>query len=295
MTGRGQAASSIEPLAVSRVLSRINPRWTLRRRQPLSRRACLLRVGDSASSEQLVLLRHSDADRAFNPDIARDEYRLLERLIAAGLPVAQPLALAAQHDPPFLITSFLRGAPCFAAEDLAAFCQQLAETLSAIHAVAGAPSFLPRATDVLAADIDERRRGDERIRAALRAAYPGISRNAPVLLHGDFWLGNLLWQGQRLTGIVDWEDAMLGDPLADLGKSRLEMLWALGAAAMRRYSAQYLALNSALDRGALPFWDLWGAARLSHFATFAADADAARRMRRQYERFVDAALAALQK
>ena len=281
--------------AVGPALSRINPRWTLRGRQPLSRRACLLHVGCEESSEQLVLLGHSEADRAFNPAVARQEYRLLGSLRAAGLPVAEPLALVTDHEPHFLITSFLGGAPRFSAEDLPIFCQQLATTLNALHAVDSKPSFLPRLADVLAPDIDGRRRGNKRVRAAIRAAFPGIRLNAPVLLHGDFWLGNLLWEGDQLTGIVDWEDAMLGDPLADLGKSRLEMLWALGAEAMELYTAGYLSLNSALDISARPFWDLWGAARLSHFATFAADANAAEKMRAQYDDFVDAALDALQK
>ena len=55
----------------------------------------------------------------------------------------------------------------------------------------------------------------------------------------------------------------------------------------------YLALNPHLDAGALPFWDLWGAARLPHFASFAADTKRAAVMRRQYERFVLAAIDAL--
>ena len=86
---------------------------------------------------------------------------------------------------------------------------------------------------------------------------------------------------------------MLGDPLADLGKSRLEMLWALGAEAMERYTADYLALNDGLEASSLPVWDLWGAARLAHFASFAEDAEAAGRMKAQYDEFVEAALEAL--
>lgn len=38
----------------------------------------------------------------------------------------------------------------------------------------------------------------------------------PRLVHGDFRLGNLLVEGSRLTGVLDWELAHLGDPLEDL-------------------------------------------------------------------------------
>ena len=43
---------------------------------------------------------------------------------------------------------------------------------------------------------------------------------APSLVHGDFRIGNLLFcrtPPVRLLGIVDWEMATLGDPLADVG------------------------------------------------------------------------------
>ena len=288
----------IDSQAVRQALSEINPRWKLQGSKTVSRRASILSVGTEARDEnRLVLLTHGAADRAFNPDIARDEFRLLEMLAAAGLPVARPLALAEAHEPPFLITTFVSGASRFRADDMPSFCRTLARTLHAIHAVDIAErdlAFLPRLADVAAKEIDCRR-ADDQIHAALRSAVEGIRWNKNVLLHGDFWPGNLLWHGAELSGILDWEDAMLGDPLADLGKSRLETLWALGYEAMQMVTAEYLALNSSLDTSGLPVWDLFGAARLAHFASFAADAERARRMVAQYEDFVATALSALQK
>jgi len=38
----------------------------------------------------------------------------------------------------------------------------------------------------------------------------------PRLVHGDFRLGNLLVDGSRLSGVLDWELAHLGDPFEDL-------------------------------------------------------------------------------
>ncbi len=290
---------SISPQAVDRALRRIKSRWTLQECQPLSRRAALLHVRSGAQSTmQLVLLSHGEADRKRNPDIARDEYRLLTTLRAAGLPVARAFCHEREHEPPFVITSFLPGVTRFKASDQCEFCRSLARTLSAIHAIdldQHDLAFLPRLSDLKAAYLEDETTGDERVRRALRFARDDIRMNAAVLLHGDFWLGNLLWEGDQLTGIIDWEDAMLGDPLADLGKSRLEMLWTLGEAAMETYTAQYLSRNSGLEKSALPFWDLWGAARLSHFATFAADVGKVETMHKQYDHFVDAALDALQK
>ncbi len=38
-----------------------------------------------------------------------------------------------------------------------------------------------------------------------------------TVVHGDFRIGNLLVDGDRLTGVLDWELAHRGDPLEDLG------------------------------------------------------------------------------
>jgi len=39
----------------------------------------------------------------------------------------------------------------------------------------------------------------------------------PVLVHGDFRLGNVLFTGTRATAVVDWEIWSTGDPRSDLG------------------------------------------------------------------------------
>jgi aminoglycoside phosphotransferase (APT) family kinase protein len=38
-----------------------------------------------------------------------------------------------------------------------------------------------------------------------------------ALVHGDYGLNNLLIEGDRVTGILDWEHAHIGNPAYDLG------------------------------------------------------------------------------
>lgn len=39
------------------------------------------------------------------------------------------------------------------------------------------------------------------------------------VVHGDFWCGNVLRTGRRVTGVVDWEHAVVGgDPIRDLAR-----------------------------------------------------------------------------
>jgi aminoglycoside phosphotransferase (APT) family kinase protein len=79
-------------------------------------------------------------------------------------------------------------------------------------------------------------------------------------LHGDYWLGNVLWQVGQLAATIDWEDAALGDPLADLANARLELFWGCGSKAMLDFTGHYRALT-AVDCKNLPWWDLWVALR----------------------------------
>jgi aminoglycoside phosphotransferase (APT) family kinase protein len=45
---------------------------------------------------------------------------------------------------------------------------------------------------------------------------------ATTIVHGDYRLGNVMFDGTRINGVLDWEMATLGDPLADVGYT---LLW----------------------------------------------------------------------
>ncbi len=60
--------------------------------------------------------------------------------------------------------------------------------------------------------------------------------------------------------VIDWEDAKVGDPLADVANSRLEILWAYGVDAMQMFTQQYSSM-APIDVSHLPYWDLYAALR----------------------------------
>ncbi len=64
-----------------------------------------------------------------------------------------------------------------------------------------------------------------------------------------------MWQEGQLTGIVDWENALRGPALADLGISRLDIAWILGFEAMEEFTAKYFEANRIYTQG-LAYWDL---------------------------------------
>ena len=291
-------AMDIPRALVEQLLKTLTPGFSLVECRPLSRRVTALELAaPGQATRQLILLQHSLRDRQRIPHIARNEYNLLQILWEASLPVPRPLHLSSLPDMPFLITEYVDGEIRFTTDDLPGFCDKMADTLFAIHSLdlnRHDLAFLPSQDGLLRETLRQASCDELGIRGAISAALPYLKMNSVTLLHGDFWLGNLLWRGDQPAAIIDWEDAMLGDPLGNVGKCRLETLWALGEEAMELFTASYFARSSQLDPGALPYWDLWGALRLPHFASWTDDKQRIHRMQSQYRAFVKAAKHALQ-
>jgi aminoglycoside phosphotransferase (APT) family kinase protein len=249
---------------------------------------------------KMIVRQHGEIDRSRNPHIARDEFRLLGIARARGLLAPQPVFLDETCDlfpVPIVVVEFIEGDSDSTPEDMAAYLAQTASELARIHGVRDSPelSFLPRQNrgfgtrpDILDASMRE-----GSIRDALESDWPLNQINPAVLLHGDFWPGNLLWSEGKLVAVIDWEDARVGDPLADLGNSRLEILWAFGVEAMREFTSRYHSVTDT-DITNLPCWDLCAALRpCSRIGTWGLDPGTESRMREQHELFVDQALGRL--
>lgn len=299
----GDADQSFE-----QVVARLDPRSSLLRAWPLTggisaQMTALETATPDGQTRRMIVRRPADASRS--PHIAADEFRLLQSLQSAGLPVPTPYHLDQSGEifpTPYLILEYVEGVPEFAPPDLADFLPRLASILAQIHRVAGPHldlSFLPGQQALIAEKLRQRPATAEspeagRIRQALAAAWPLPQLNEPVLLHGDFWLGNLLWRDGRLAAIIDWEDAALGDPLADLANSRLEVLWAFGVDAMQRFTRHYRSLMAAVDFAHLPYWELCAAwERVDQIAGWGLAGHTVREMQGRLEWFVAQAFRAL--
>lgn len=252
----------------------------------------------------LVLHQHGPANLRADPHAASHEYRLLKLLVAAGLPVPTPYLADESCSivaSPCLLEEYVDGERVDEPSDLAAFTDDLAATLAALHGAGISRADAPFLADV--GDDTTRMMGTRSAQAstfrwaavapdALAAAWPPRQLNPPAVLHGDYWPGNVLWRDGRLVGVVDWEDALFGDPLADLSVTRLEIAGLYGVTAMSLLTRQYLARRPELDISTLPLWDLRAATRASGFAIedWGLSAERVAAVRAAYDEFAGTAL-----
>jgi aminoglycoside phosphotransferase (APT) family kinase protein len=183
-------------------------------------RRVVVKVGPPASAR---LLRY---EKGVIP--AEAEYYRLIRSQAPAVPVPDVLAVSAQ--PAWLIASMLPGTPLADRDSLRAR-QQLGAALRAVHAITG-PHFgytgdRPSAADwptAFAAMIDDIRADAADWNVPLPPLDGVVARyrdvlaaaDRPALLHFDLWDGNVLaGPDGSLTGLVDGERYLYGDPLLD--------------------------------------------------------------------------------
>lgn len=251
--------------------------------------------------KRAVVRQHGGVDLAQNPDIAADEFRLLQTLHAAGLPVPEPYFFDRSGEivpTPYLVLAYVEGQTEFEPADVDEYVGQLAKVLAAIHRVpvpdnVSFPPHLGRGFGerpvVLDHSLDE-----GRIRDALEATWPLRTVNKEVLLHGDFWPGNVLWRDGRIAAVIDWEDARRGDPLADVSNARLEILWAFGRGVMYRFTKAYRENTADVDFAYLAYWDLCAALRpTGKLSGWGLEEAAENAMREKHRWFVELALAQL--
>jgi Ser/Thr protein kinase RdoA (MazF antagonist) len=139
----------------------------------------------------------------------------------------------------------------------------LAARLAAVPAPEASAALPPRTRPIPDVDFAALRRGS-RPRPLLVAAEETLAEREPPprppsFVHGDLWQGNTLWDGaddgDRLSGVVDWDSAGVGPAGIDLGSLRCDAAMTAGAQAAQAVLAGY---EGVLGRPAddVAYWDV---------------------------------------
>ncbi len=266
---------------------------------------------DVAGKRRDAVVRcHGDVDYARNSLLASDEFACVTALHEAGMSVPRPLFLGGDSSVfgrPFAVYEFVEGELVSDAEGLGRRIPAMASWLADLHKldptrlnlqVSADNTLVPRqALRDLTVPPDEEI-FEPQIRQLLQRFPQPLVSGKPVLLHGDYWSGNLLWQNDNLVGVIDWEDFGVGDALADLACARLELLWATDEAVVSRFTEIYLRARG-LDPGELArvlgYWDLCSVLPFANTLAAISEGGADRsNKRRALAGFVQRAAAALE-
>jgi len=254
-------------------------------------------IAETDGNRRALLLRRAPAGGVV--DTERDvEFGLLRCLAGSGLPIAAVHALDADGSlmgRPAMIVDRVAGRADRAAlrdrdplqlgrDGRMSLAQELADLLGAVHRVdppaTGLVDVLRVPTDPGHAELERWTAELDRVELephpALRETIAWLGDHVPPpspirLVHGDFRPANVLVDGQRISALLDWELAHLGDAHDDLGwytcsvyraEHFIDGRWGVEDF-LRRWSQ---ASGIEVDHDRLHFWQVMTALRLAVIA-----------------------------
>jgi aminoglycoside phosphotransferase (APT) family kinase protein len=230
---------------------------------------------DSSNIEFRIVVRRYQAFGHYDRgQKAHREFAALQFVGQKGIPAPQPLLLDDTGDLlgiPGIVTRYVPGAQIESPADPIAWARALAVTLARIHAVPC--EFAPRnllldanseATWFLhpdrVPDFMQVHPYGERVWQAVRRGFLRLEPVPPTLVHVDYWPGNILWDSDQISAVIDWEEAALGDPAIDVAYCRMDLaLKGLPQAADEFLHAYEAAAGHPLAN--VGIWELAAAAR----------------------------------
>jgi aminoglycoside phosphotransferase (APT) family kinase protein len=228
----------------------------------------------SGERMRLVIRRYVPFGGYDRGEKARREYETLAFLAESGVPAPRPLYLdveGALLGCPGIVTGYVSGELVLSPADPIPWARAMASMLARIHALtchasvrrflldanAEAAWFLRDGTvpDYVAAYPD-----GAAVWRAVRDLLPRARSVAPALVHIDYWSGNVLWDGDRIAAVVDWEEAAYGDPGIDVAYCRMDMVLAGRERAAQAFLEAYEA-GAGRRVADLGLWELAAAVR----------------------------------
>jgi aminoglycoside phosphotransferase (APT) family kinase protein len=227
------------------------------------------RIQLRVACQPLLEAGHADQDQALerDPFVAAREWKVLTLLRGSAVPSPRPLWIDAQGRMfcrPAIVTTYLMGKPPGQPRDINRFVQQLADALVAIHGQKLSANASRSTAEVNATlpQPNQHAPSQKLTHPAAAQIWDVLSRrrlrfdvSGTVLLHGDFWPGNTVWTRGRLTGVVDWEGALIGQRGQDVAYCHMDLALSFDRTLADQFVSAYeRAAGQSVDD--LAWWDL---------------------------------------
>jgi aminoglycoside phosphotransferase (APT) family kinase protein len=248
------------------------------------------REGKARAGRGLIIRRDPEASLLETERYV--EFRVYQALQGTGVPVPEVFWLETDLqwlERPFFIMGRLKGEASpqavLQSPHAGAIAQQKVEVLARIHSLdwqalgldfLGAPHG-PQGCAAREIEWWERIMRQDQLepQPALELAIAWLRAHQPVaqkvaLVHADYRTGNLLVEGDRIVGVLDWEMVHLGDPMEDVAWVCMRSWrWAgdarVGGLLPREefYRAYEAAGGQPVDPDAVRFWEVLGNLKLA--------------------------------
>ena len=212
-------------------------------------------IGDDRRAWRAVgrASRRAETDAA----VSRSE-EAQRSLHGSGLPAPTVLWSGLLDGRAATVLTYMDGEASAPSLGLEARLQQQAEALATLHGRSPSPTLQAAGVPIIPPPfLRDWIRPHAMARPALRLIdrlAPNVPQSRGVLVHGDFWTGNILWLDDKLSGLIDWDNAGLGSASIDVAKCRLDLALRFGPAAATAFDDAYTAV-APLPADAT-FWNL---------------------------------------
>jgi aminoglycoside phosphotransferase (APT) family kinase protein len=234
-----------------------------RTRAPGSSQLVFIDLSDARTDgRKLVIRRYCDPDwLAREPDLPLREARMLRLAASASLPAPHFLGHVDAPTPMVAMTA-LPGRTLSAKDIRPAHLDAAAHLAARIHRTAihedefkKLPRYTPHyISGSLPITPPSWGRNQNIWRQAITLYFQWPGTHQKALIHRDFHMGNLLFEGTTPSGLVDWVTSCLGAPQADIGHMRWNLVLDMGFEAADRFTRAYpFDTSRAYDR----IWDLY--------------------------------------
>jgi Ser/Thr protein kinase RdoA (MazF antagonist) len=228
----------------------------------LGKRFRVMRNMAGATSSDLYLLDSRDdrfVARLFRTErwkesaaeLTERELHILRAVTEGGIPAPAPVTAIADQG---LLMSWLPGTVVLPAYPSEAWLRELAAALAPLHRSSIQVPFGYRSWNDSSGQLPPGWWREAALWDAARSILENQPAYQPCFIHRDYHPVNVLWEGDRITGIVDWINACMGPAAVDLAHCRLNLalMYDLRAADLFLSAYQPCCPEYRHD----PYWDL---------------------------------------
>ena len=226
-------------------------------------------MSPSGKDIRLVVKRMTDDP---DPERASADFHGLRIAQRHGIPAPEPLHLDESGDllgVPGIVSRFIEGKQIANPEDLKTWTFHITQALLRVHDINPTSeerrhiyNGLDMGLYFLKGDWPDSK-AEHPLACPIFKAVLELQANLrhvrPSILHMDYWPGNILWNGGRISGLVDWDAASYGDPALDVAYFRMNMYLRGVKEAADMFLDFYEAESGPVEN--LGFWELACAAR----------------------------------